>query len=91
MVNSLRQYNIADRLKLYGDESMKPNQHWANHLPDQLRDFGPVYAFWAFLGERFNKHLKNFNWSTHKGGQLEISMLRMHARETALKTLVSLK
>ena len=31
---------------------MKPNHHWALHLPDQLRDFGPVYGFWTFLGER---------------------------------------
>ena len=68
---------------------MKPNQHWALHIPDQLRDFGPVYGFWVFLGERLNKHFKNFNSNSHKYGKLEISMLRMFTREAKLNTMVS--
>ena len=59
------------------------------HLPDQLRDFGPVYGFWAFLGERLNKHFKNFNSNSHKYGKLEISMLRMFMCEAKLNTMVS--
>ena len=68
---------------------MKSNQHWAGHLPDQLHNFSPVYAFWAFLGEQLNKHLKNFNSSSHKGGQLEISMMHMFTHENQFKTMVS--
>ena len=69
---------------------MKPNHHWALHLPDQLRDFVPVYVFWTFLGERLNNLLKTFNNNSHKGGQLEISMMRSFNRDTQLCTMVSI-
>ncbi|KAJ7598689.1 hypothetical protein C8J56DRAFT_708797, partial [Mycena floridula] len=50
---------------LYGVKSMKPNHHWVIHLPPQIRDYGPVYNFWAFLTERLNKILKNMNSNNH--------------------------
>ncbi|KAJ7596219.1 hypothetical protein C8J56DRAFT_774459 [Mycena floridula] len=67
---------------LYGAENMKPNQHWIVHTPDHLRDFGPMYNFWAFLTERLNKVLKNYNsnnqfgGSQDTGGRVEMSMMR---------------
>ncbi|KAJ7755298.1 hypothetical protein DFH07DRAFT_773413 [Mycena maculata] len=61
---------------LYGTEEMKPNHHWAVHIPDQILDHGPVYSFWAVLSERLNKILKNLNSNNWTGGQLEVSMMR---------------
>ncbi|KAJ7729850.1 hypothetical protein DFH07DRAFT_756569 [Mycena maculata] len=61
---------------LYGANEMKPNHHWAVHIPDQILDYGPVYTFWAFLSERLNKFLKNLNSNNWTGGRLEVSMMR---------------
>ncbi|KIK78458.1 hypothetical protein PAXRUDRAFT_28616 [Paxillus rubicundulus Ve08.2h10] len=61
--------------QMYGAESMKPNFHWAVHLAQQIRDYGPVYNFWAFLSERLNKVLKSSNSNNWTGGQIEISMM----------------
>ncbi|KAF7346894.1 hypothetical protein MVEN_01441600 [Mycena venus] len=69
---------------IYGTEQMKPNHHWAVHIPAQIRDFGPVYSFWAFLTERLNKILKNLNSNNWTGGRLEESMMREFHRSAAL-------
>lgn len=74
---------------LYGENSMKPNHHWAVHLPDQITDFGSVYNFWSFLTERLNKVLKNLNSNNWNGGQIEISMMREFHRSTQTEHLVS--
>jgi hypothetical protein len=76
-------------LQLYGSASMKPNHHYVVHLPDQLRDFGPVYEFWTFLTERLNKILKSYNSNFWGGGQLEVSMMRHFNREVRVHNLVS--
>ncbi|KAF8134171.1 hypothetical protein K438DRAFT_1499247, partial [Mycena galopus ATCC 62051] len=62
-------------IQLYGEDQMKPNHHWAVHIPDQILDFSPVYTFWAFLTERLNKILKNLNGNNWTGGLLEVSMM----------------
>lgn len=67
---------------------MKPNSHWAVHYPDQIADFGPVYCFWNFLGERLNKVLKNFNSNGWVGGRLEVSMMRAFQRDVQVEALV---
>lgn len=67
---------------------MKPNHHWAVHLGDQLRDFGPVNGFWTFLSERLNKTLKNYNSNNHQQGQLEASMLRAFDRDVQIRAIV---
>jgi hypothetical protein len=67
---------LTNSLQMYGAKSMKPNFHWAVHLPQQIRDYGPVYNFWAFLSERLNKVLKSSNSNNWTGGQIEISMMR---------------
>ena len=68
---------------------MKPNHHFAVHLPEQILDYGPIYGFWCFLGERLNKLLKNFNSNNWTGGQMEISMVREWQRDIQLKRMVS--
>ncbi len=67
---------------------MKPNHHWAVHLPDQVLDYGPVYDFWTFLTERLNKILKDFNTNGWAGGQTEVSLMRSFQRDVAIRALV---
>jgi hypothetical protein len=74
--------------EIYGVDAMKPNHHWAVHLPDQLRDYGPVHNFWTFLTERLNKLLKSSNTNHWTGGQLEISMMREFYRSGRLQGMV---
>lgn len=68
---------------------MKPNHHWAVHIGQQIADFGPVYEFWTFLGERLNKTLKTYNSSSWSGGQMEIGMMRAFGRNVRIESLVS--
>lgn len=75
--------------KLYGRDEMKPNHHWAIHVPDQVLDYGPLYSIWAFLTERLNKVLKNLNSNNWSGGLLEVSMMREFHRMAQLDGLVS--
>lgn len=67
---------------------MKPNHHWAVHIPDEIMDFGPMYSFWAFLTERLNKILKNMNSNNWTGGRLEVSMMREFHRNAGLDAVV---
>jgi hypothetical protein len=67
---------------------MKPNHHYVVHLPAQIRDYGPVYGFWCFLGERLNKILKSFKSNNWGGGQLEVSMVREWGRDVQLHEMV---
>ncbi|KAJ7736047.1 hypothetical protein DFH07DRAFT_967007 [Mycena maculata] len=82
-VGLLRDY-LLNFSKLYGIEQMKPNHHWAVHIPDQVLDYGPLYSFWAFLTERLNKVLKNLNSNNWSGGLLEVSMMREFHRMAQL-------
>ncbi|KAG2123732.1 hypothetical protein DEU56DRAFT_745134 [Suillus clintonianus] len=76
----LLQEYLLEFKRMYGEGSMKPNFHWAVHLAQQIRDYGPVYNFWAFLSERLNKVLKSSNSNNWTGGQVEISMMREFMR-----------
>jgi hypothetical protein len=67
---------------------MRPNHHWLVHIPEQVRDFGTVYGFWAFLTERLNKILKNVNSNNWGGGRVEVSMMREFQRAAKLDGLV---
>ena len=69
---------------------MKPNHHFATHLVDKILDYGPVYGFWCFLGERLNKLLKSFKTNNWDGGQLEVSMVRAWGRDNQMKQIVSI-
>lgn len=67
---------------------MKPSHHWCLHLPDQLRDYGPVPNFWSFTVERLNKILKGLNTNHQKGGRLEVTMMRYKERDAQIVNLV---
>ncbi|KAJ7582245.1 hypothetical protein C8J56DRAFT_1056399 [Mycena floridula] len=79
----LKEY-LLEYISLYGTSALKPNHHWAVHVPTQIRDYGPVYNFWAFLTEHLNKVLKNMNSNNHLGGELEISMMREFSRASRM-------
>jgi len=83
-IKSLLEEYLLTFSEIYGSGQMKPNHHWAVHVPDELMDFGPVYNFWAFLTERLNKLLKNLNSNNWTGGALEVSMMREFHRNAAL-------
>ncbi|KAL4259480.1 hypothetical protein AB1N83_007669 [Pleurotus pulmonarius] len=83
----LKDYLLNYRL-LYGEAEMKPNHHWAVHLPDQIQSFASVYNFWSFLAERLNKTLKNLNSNNWSGGQIEVSMMREFYRGTQTNLLM---
>jgi hypothetical protein len=74
--------------QLYGRDAMRPNHHWSVHIPEQVRDFGTLYSFWAFLTERLNKILKNVNSNNWGGGSVEVSMMREFQRAAKLDGLV---
>ncbi|KAJ6534262.1 hypothetical protein B0H19DRAFT_1080746 [Mycena capillaripes] len=76
-------------LKFYGSDNMKPNHHWAVHIPDQIIQYGPLNGFWVFLTERLNKILKNLNSNNWTGGCLEVSMMREFHRSTRITSVLS--
>jgi hypothetical protein len=82
--------DISPSLKLYGKHVIRPNHHYATHVPDCLRDYGPMVGFWTFLFERLNKILKSYNSSNHSGGELEVSFFREFHRTMAHSRMVCL-
>ncbi|KAF8523420.1 hypothetical protein JB92DRAFT_2705186, partial [Gautieria morchelliformis] len=82
------QYELM-REDMYSQSKMKPNHHYIMHLPDQIKDYGPVYGFWCFLGEQLNKLLKSFKSNNWGGGQLEVSMMREWGRDVQLHQTIS--
>jgi hypothetical protein len=58
--------------QLYGSVVMKPNHHYATHVSDCARNFGPLHDFWTFLFERLNKVLKSYRTNNHAQGELEV-------------------
>ena len=44
---------------LYPSSSLVPKHHMALHLPEMLRDFGPVHAWRTFAFERLNQIFQN--------------------------------
>ncbi|KAJ7824386.1 hypothetical protein B0H14DRAFT_3728705 [Mycena olivaceomarginata] len=75
--------------ELYGSGHMRPNHHWAVHIPDQISLYGPLNGFWAFLTERLNKILKNLNSNNWTGGRLEVSMMREFHRSTRIDAVLN--
>ncbi len=43
--------------RLYECEIVTPNMKWHGHLKECLKDYGPVYSFWLFSFERYNRIL----------------------------------
>ena len=49
--------------ELYGRECCTPNMHMACHISENMHDYGPLAAFWAFSFERYNGILENLKLS----------------------------
>lgn len=61
-INSIEEENLAylEGLRtLYPSFSLVPKHHMALHLPEMLRDFGPVHAWRTFAFERLNQIFQN--------------------------------
>ncbi|KAF8576300.1 hypothetical protein K439DRAFT_1367646, partial [Ramaria rubella] len=88
---------LATTVKIYVQQiiteaeiaQLKPNYHYSVHLPDQIRDYGPVYGFWCFLDECLNKLLKSFKSNNWGGGHLEVSMMHGWGRDIQIQDMVS--
>ena len=46
---------------LYPETTIKPNHHYALHLPDFMKMFAPVHSWRLFAFERFNYMLQTLN------------------------------
>ncbi|KAH9847644.1 hypothetical protein C2E23DRAFT_889746 [Lenzites betulinus] len=55
---------------------LTPYFHLLTHLILFILKFGPVYAWWAYVYERFNGWLAKVNHNGHKGGELEATLMR---------------
>ncbi|MDR3548558.1 MAG: hypothetical protein P4M11_09910, partial [Candidatus Pacebacteria bacterium] len=40
--------------QLFGAAAVKPNHHWAQHIPQMLYDYGPPAGWWCQSYERYN-------------------------------------
>ena len=61
-ITNIEQENLAylrGLRKLYPSFSLVPKHHMALHLPEILRDFGPVHAWRTFAFERLNQIFQN--------------------------------
>ena len=60
-------------MEIYGDFTVKVKHHMALHIPDTIRDYGPVCNFWCFPYERFNGVLGEY---VHSTTSPEVQMFR---------------
>lgn len=67
---------------------MKPNHHYAIHLGECIRDYGPLSGFWTFVFERLNKTLKSYHTNNHGGGELEVTFFREFQRSSSASRMV---
>lgn len=61
-IESIAEENLAylqGLRTLYPEFSLVPKHHMALHLPEMLRDFGPVHAWRTFAFERLNQIFQN--------------------------------
>lgn len=53
--------------EIFGDLALKPNHHYALHIPDQLRRWGPLGQVAEFAGERMIGFLQKIQTNTKLG------------------------
>ncbi|KAI0276549.1 hypothetical protein BC826DRAFT_928315, partial [Russula brevipes] len=68
---------------------IKPNHHYATHIAECVRNFGPLQDFWTFLFERLNKVLKSFKTNNHGRGDLEMTFFTEFHKASHTSRLVS--
>ena len=49
----------------YGEEKCTPNMHMHGHLCESIIDIGPVYSFWCFSFECYNRILEGMQKTWH--------------------------
>ncbi|KAG1727629.1 hypothetical protein EDB19DRAFT_1642914, partial [Suillus lakei] len=76
---------------LYGSAAIKPNHHYATHIADCVRNFGPLHGFWTFLFEQLNKVLKSFKTNNHVDGELETTFFHEFQQTCQTSRLVSFR
>ncbi|KAG1810292.1 uncharacterized protein HD556DRAFT_1223274, partial [Suillus plorans] len=81
----------AQKVSLYGSATIKPNHHYATHVADCVRNFGPLHDFWTFLFERLNKVLKSFKTNNHADGELETTFFHEFQKTCQTSRLVSFR
>ncbi|KAG2119425.1 hypothetical protein DEU56DRAFT_747229, partial [Suillus clintonianus] len=74
--------------QLYGSSSIKPNHHYATHVSECARNFGPLHNFWTFLFEHLNKVLKSYKTNNHGNGELETTFFREFQRTCQTNRMV---
>ncbi|KAG1819286.1 uncharacterized protein BJ212DRAFT_1298511 [Suillus subaureus] len=52
---------------------LTPYYHFGMHFAEQMYDFGPCYATWAFAFERHNGKLVRVNHNQHKGAPPDVT------------------
>ena len=58
--------------ELFPDYDLKPNHHYALHIPEILRSFGPLHGTWAFKTERLIGALQKLNTNS-KIGKIKVN------------------
>jgi hypothetical protein len=58
---------LAGIKELFPDYNLKPNHHYALHIPDILLAFGPLHGTWAFSIERLIGRLQKLNSNSKIG------------------------
>ncbi|KAI0650610.1 hypothetical protein C8Q79DRAFT_395434 [Trametes meyenii] len=84
----LREYG-KDIVRLYGPNAVRPNHHYATHVPTFALKFGPLHEFWSFLFERLNKVLKSFNSNNRGDGELETTFFTEFHRTAASSRVIA--
>ena len=87
----LIQIKASDKLvssQLYGSSVIKPNHHYATHISECVRNFGPLHDFWTFLYERLNKVLKSYKTNNHGQGDLETTFFNDFQKTCHISRLV---
>ncbi|KDR74679.1 hypothetical protein GALMADRAFT_42003, partial [Galerina marginata CBS 339.88] len=82
----MRRY-LAGIRTLYPDYILKPNHHYALHIPDILTLFGPLHGTWAFFLERLIGRLQKMNTNC-KIGDMENTAMHTFCRRSSLIRLM---
>ena len=91
-INTLRSYITRLNVKIkdtLGSGWVIFNNHITEHIPDAIREHGAPRNFSCLPFERYNGILGRINTSGHKGGQLELSMMRRTVHRLELRQLVA--
>jgi hypothetical protein len=76
----LHEYNLEFE-RIYGEKACTPNMHASEHLPDDIRTFGPAPASWVYAFERLYSKLGQV---PNNGKQVELSIMRSVAVRRSL-------